>query len=312
MSDAGIEQWGRAWAAAIEGKANLRLFALLDPAQDKQSIPMLVSERAPNECLFNYDLDSPIAKATPRLVSLGASSSSPFLTWLTRTMPKRPVASLMMSSFELHVLASHFRRCINVELDGLGAMYLALWDPAILGTLVGQPDDDTLHVPGPALLAEQISDLLAPLSNWWYFDRSGRLHDVVSSQARPSQANPSSRQIVLGADQVDKLVEASVPDHLLQHIRQNQPELLERLPAAEHYRFARQQLHRAREHGLEGTGDLVNYICLALAFGSTFDESPSMARLLAQVREGLMTFDNALDKAPEDELAATARAPAPL
>lgn len=304
-----IEQWRSAWAQATAAQPALRLFALVDPAQNRRVVPLVVAESAPNECLFGHELDSPIARATPRLVSLIDPDASSLSAWLLRAMPTLPVATLLASTAGLPVLASHLRTCLDVELEGLDSMVLALWDPAILGTLVGQPDDDTLHVAGPALQHLQVEDLLAPLSHWWYCDREGGLHDAVPSGMRAERHDGVMRNKVLTQAQVSDLVEASVPDHLLQHIRQNQPELLERVPGTQHYRFVQQQLRRARARGLEGTGDIVNYVCLALAFGSRFDELPSMAVLWEKVKDGLMTFDEVLDKASETELVASAHAP---
>jgi hypothetical protein len=309
MTDEPIQQWQAAWSEAVNNDSTLRLFALFDCAQDKRIVSMIESDAAPNECMFGYELGSPIAKSTPRLVALSETGMSRLLTWSIRSMHARPIATLIASSLNLPSLSLHLRRCIDVELEGLDSMYLAIWDPVILATLVGQADDATLHVQGPALRPEQVSDLLAPLSHWWYFDRAGNLHDAVAPQWRKEQHDRPAQRMVLDADQVDLLVEASVPDHLLQHIRQNQPELLERMPNAHHYQFVRQQLRRAREHGLEGTGDLVNYTCLALAFGSQFDELPSVAELLGQVKAGTLSFDEALDKVPEAELISHTQVP---
>ena len=108
------------------------------------------------------------------------------------------------------------------------------------------------------------------------------------------------------------LVEASVPDHLLQHIEQNQPELLERLPPPDRYDFVRQQLARAREHRLGGTGDLVNYVCISLEYGARFDSVPSVAAALAKVKSGKESFNAAMDMFDEGELKAGAKAPALL
>lgn len=303
------EQWQTEWTNASNNNAELRLFALIDSAHDKRVVQMIASECAENECLFGYDLDSPIAKATPRLVSLSGSDTSRLQAWLLKSMVDRPIATLIASTLHLPALAAHFRQCMDVDLEGLESMYLALWDPAILGTLIGQLDDPTLHVPGPVLKPEQVRVLAWPLSHWWYLDRDGELHDAIAFAWRTQNHQGTFNKITLDAEQVEQLVEASVPDHLLQHIRQNQPELLERLASSHHYRFTQQQMLRAREYGLVGTGDLVNYICLALAFGSAFDELPSMSALLAQVEGGSMTFDQAMDKAPEDELAARETAP---
>ena len=309
MGSRTAEQWQTAWTSAFNNDAELQLFALIDSAQDKRVVQIIASESAENECLFGYDLDSPIAKATPRIVSLSGSDPSRLQSWLLKSMVDRPIATLIASTLQLPALAAHFRQCMDVDLEGLESMYLALWDPAILGTLIGQPDDATLHVPGPVLQPQQIRALAGPLSHWWYFDREGELHDAIAPAWQTQTHQYAPNKIVLDAEQVDQLVEASVPDHLLQHIRQNQPELLERLSSSHHYRFTQQQVLRAREHGLVGTGDLVNYICLALAFGSAFDELPAMAALLDQVKNGSMTFDQAMDKAPEDELTARKTVP---
>jgi hypothetical protein len=117
------------------------------------------------------------------------------------------------------------------------------------------------------------------------------------------------QKLVLSPQQVDDLVEAAVPDHLLQHIRQNQPELIEKLPESARYRFVRQQLARARAYGLEGTGDLVNYVCVALAFGSEFDLRANMPELLLQVKNQHLGFAQVLEKADEAALQASSSEP---
>jgi hypothetical protein len=304
----GPQTWHTGWARALETRPTLQLFALVDAAQDRRVLSMIGNEALPNECLFGYDLESPIALSTPRLVAIANPQTSRLVSWLLRTMPKKPVATLLASPNDLTALAAHLRHFLDVELDGIDSMFLALWDPAILGTLVGQVDDTTLHVPGPVLERQQLADLIAPMNHWWYCDREGRMHDAVPESLREQQPSHTPAKLVLEQPQIDDLVEASVPDHLLQHIRQNQPELLERLASRDHYRFVRQQMQRARSHGLEGTGDLVNYVCLALAYGAEFDELPSVAGPLSQVRAGKLSFGTALDQISEAELEAGKKA----
>ena len=308
----GAQKWHAAWASAITVQPALQLFALVDAAQDRRALSMIGNEALPNECLFGYELESPIAVSTPRLVAIANPQTSRLASWLLRTMPLKPVATLLASSDDLATLAVHLRQFLDVELDGIDSMFLALWDPAILGTLVGQIDDTTLHVPGPVLQPQQLADLLAPMSHWWYSDRDGGLHDAVPEGLRAPRPSHTVPKLVLEQPQIDDLVEASVPDHLLQHMRQNQPELLERLASRDHYRFVRQQVQRARGHGLEGMGDLVNYVCLALAYGAEFDELPSVAGPLLQVRAGKLSFGTALDQISEAELEAGKQLPALL
>jgi hypothetical protein len=140
------------------------------------------------------------------------------------------------------------------------------------------------------------------------------VHDALAARDDPKAADAAaaSNPIVLDEAQVEQLVEAAVPDHLLQHVRQNQPDLLVNLPAQDHYDFVRQQLRRARGHGLQGTGDLVNYVCLALAFGARFDEEPGMAGLLRRVRQQTLSFDALMKQADEAALEAAKTTPSLL
>lgn len=295
------------WRQLVADGLEVRLFALIDPAVDPRIISLIAEEKLDNECLFGYPLDSDIARSTPRLVQISRPEESSLLRWITKRAPVQPVATLLTAKVALPELAAHLKVCADAELGGLDSMYLAFWDPAILGTLIGQADDSTLHVPGPVLDTDQLALFLQPILRWWYWDRGGALHAAVP--APPNSEFQPLQKLVLAPHQVDDLVEAAVPDHLLQHIRQNQPELIEKLPEPVRYHFVRQQLARAREHGLEGTGDLVNYVCVALAFGSQFDLKANMPELLLQVKNKPMSFGQALEKADEAALQASSSEP---
>lgn len=295
------------WRQLVADGQEVHLFALIDAAVDPRAISLIAEERLANECLFGYPLDSDIARSTPRLVQISRPEESPLLRWITKRTPVQPVATLLAAKVALPDLVAHLKVCADAELEGLDSMYLAFWDPAILGTLIGQADDSTLHVPGPVLRTKQLAFFLHPILRWWYWDREGTLH--VAAPAPPASEIQPLQAMVLAPQQVDDLVEAAVPDHLLQHIRQNQPELIEKLPEPVRYRFVRQQLARARAHGLEGMGDLVNYVCVALAFGSQFDRLANMPELLLQVKNKQMGFVQALEKADEAALQASSSEP---
>ncbi|AMP12586.1 hypothetical protein CPter291_0291 [Collimonas pratensis] len=176
-------------------------------------------------------------------------------------------------------------------------MIFAFWDPAILGTLVGQKDDSTLHVPGPVLSARQRSKLLAGMSAWWYWDRNGQQH-----QMRDDTPHADVDQVVLPLKltsiQVDMLVEASVPDHLLGHIKDIQPQLLFDLPEAEQYARVEQHLLEARKLNLRGMQDIINYICAGLIYGSKMQHDSVMAGLLSNVKTGNISLSEALEQFP--------------
>ncbi len=299
--------WQDSWLEALKQDGDIKLYALVDPAQDASIIGRIHDAYLDNECLYGYDLDTPIAKTTPRLIAIASENSNRVLSKLLQQMPHRPVATLLAARCELPVLAQHLRDCMDVELQNLDSMFLAIWDPAILGTLFGVREDQTLHVPGPVLKPYQSQTLLGPIRHWWYWDRQGVMHDAAAFQIKEDR--PKELPLLLDAEQTDMLVEASVPDHMLYHLASNLPELLDRLPVEQRYTFVRQQLARGRQYGLLGTGDLVNYISIALAFGAEFDKQAAAGKILAKVESGELTFEQALKQFPEQEMEKCAQAP---
>jgi Domain of unknown function (DUF4123) len=297
--------WTDAWSVVKQANQTQRLFALIDPAQDPTLLNALARSGRSNACLFGYEIHSPIAKSTPRLIELGEEPGGEFLDHFLQRVPLNAGGTLFASDHDLQSLHQHLSTVADVNLDGIDSMFLAYWDPAILGTLLGQEDDLTLHVPGPVLDTAQRRAFFGPIQTWWYWDRSGQLHEAQTPDKPLASESPEDLKLLplqLNEDQTEMLVEASVPDHLLSHIQANQPELLEGAPRQIRYNFVRQQLARARSHGLVGMGDLVNYVCIALLYGPTFDEAANMPSLLARVRSGAIKFEDALVQADEPAL----------
>jgi hypothetical protein len=96
-------------------------------------------------------------------------------------------------------------------------MFFGFSDPAIFGTLVGQPDDATLYVKGTVLDKVQRRSCWAA---WWYWDRDGQQH-TVDVGATPPMRLPAP--LLLTQNQVDQLVEAGVSDHVLYFVDLTSP-----------------------------------------------------------------------------------------
>jgi hypothetical protein len=298
---------------AVLASRTLQLFALVDSAASPRLSESLAEGHAHSACLFGYAADAPIAKKTPRLVKLSQAGTSRLIKSIDGSQAPSHGVTILGSDVDFDALLAHLKSMLDVQLEGIDTMYLAFWDPAILATLTGSPTDTTLHVPGPVLGREQARAFRGPIAHWWYFDRKSRSHDALAAVGTSATSvEQTANPIALNAEQVEQLVEAAVPDHLLQHIRQNQPDLLLKLPATDHYDFVRQQLKRARKFGLQGTGDLVNYVCLALAFGARFDEEPTVAALLRQVQRKELSFDEVMKQADEQALEASKTPPSLL
>ena len=277
----------------------LNLYALADAAQNS-SLPLaILGSSQKSRCLFSYDDDAPIAKVSPHLVELDQNIQSRELKWIKRNAPAQPCVTLMATTLDFEQLFAHFAEFLEVTLPGKEKMFLAFWDPMILAALIGQPDDQTLHVKGPIYTVEQLAAFLNPISHGWYWDREAKLHAFnTTEKIMGTVDSKEALPLTLAQEQVDMLVELSVPDHVLQHIRENQPGLLIDIPEAQQYNFIRNHLADAREWGLKGMGDLLNYCSTASIYGPQFKNNETIRALLGKVKAGALSFDEAMDQFP--------------
>lgn len=286
--------------AALRQQLNIdapkRLFAIADAAQNS-ALPQAIAAGARQQCLFGDLQGAPLFKVAPHLVQLDdCGPDSQALRWIAHHAAGTASVSLLESTLSFDALFAHLSAHLDVRLDDGDEKFLAFWDPAILAALVDQADEATLYVQGPILTPAQRGSLLGPVTAWWYWDRDGVLHQIQPTHtAEPTSPPPWT----LTALQIDQLVEASVPDHVLGHLRENQPSVLLSVPPAQQYRFAIGQLRKARSYKLEGSGDLTNYVGLGFMWGADFDAPARIAPLLADVKAGKLSFDAAMLQMPD-------------
>jgi hypothetical protein len=291
-----LQQW-----QALPLAPDLNFYAIVDSAQDARLLPALraMAPGTQSQCLL-ADVNSPeLSKAAPHLVALPpfAEDSDAWLS-VFRSAASNPASiSIIASHWEFTVLFANLAAFTEIVLPDGDEMHFAFWDPAILGTLVGQKGDNTLHVPGPVLSAQQRSRLLAGISAWWYWDRNGQQHQI-GDEAPQADIDQVVLPLKLTSVQVDMLVEASVPDHLLGHIKETHPHLLFDLSEAEQYPRIEQHLLEARKLNLRGMQDIINYICAGLIYGSQMQRDSVMTELLDNVKAGQISLSEALEKFP--------------
>lgn len=289
--------WPERWSQLkLQGKP-MQLYLLLDAAQQRDLLGRLPPSGA--EALFAFSRGSKEGQVSPWLVHLGRSGQAlknvqqDFLNAVLDVVQASPCATLLASECGMPLLLAHLRRAMSPEMPAQNDSYLAFWDPAILAALLGQSDVETQSRIEPVLSPMQSRALLGPISHWWCWSRSGRLHEYAVGDFAELAAPMPLR---LSAVQVDALVQASVPDLLIYYVNLNQVHLRDKFePLAMHW-FARQQLVYARRLGLAGTRDLLNYLCVALALGERFDLYPSLSPILARVKAGELSFDQAMDE----------------
>ena len=276
--------------------SSLNWYAIADSAQHSDLPARLEWHGKESRCLFGASQGSPVAKLAPHLVELPSpSNSTNAWSWISLHAKSKPCVSVIATTLPFGDLFSQLAACTEVTLPDGESMFLAFWDPAILGTLMGQPDDLTLHVKGPVLSSNQRSMLVQGLGGWWYWDRDGRLHDV---RAEPANNDKSTGPITLTQQQVDDLVEASVPDHVLYYLELNQSFLISDISPTQRYALVQQALDRARDLGLFAMSDLVNYVCVELIYKQRMRQDRHIVDIFDQVKHGRLSFHDALEVLP--------------
>jgi len=281
---------------AASNDPSLNWFVIADNAQHEDLSNRFAADAINLRCLFDSLQGSPLSKKTPHLVELGSplQSDKPW-KWLIRESTQTPCISVIAAPGNFESLYGHLVQHTQVVLPDEDTMFCAFWDPAILGTLMGQSDDYSLHVSGPVLNIEQRANLTNGIGFWWYWDRSGAMHSI-SVGASNTQNNTGF--LKLNQQQVDDLVEASVPHHILHYINLNQSHLIRDVHLGERYSLVRTAMIRAREIGLASMRDLVDFVCVVLIYKSDVHQNKLILELLEQVKRGELSFRRAIEELP--------------
>lgn len=272
---------------------SLNWYAIADSAQHKDLPGALLKNGAQARCLLGAPQGSPVARHAPHLVSLESPlDAGSAWSWIHLNVKNSPCLSIVATRMSFDKLFRQLAACTEVVLPDGDAMFFAFWDPAILGTLIGQVDDETLHVKGPVLDPMQQAMLTSLMALWSYWDRDGNIHSIALKQDINSQ---KAEILSLAQRQVDDLVEASVPDHILYYLELNHPNLISDILPRERYITVRRSLAGARELGLFLMGDLVNYVCIEAIYKTRLHTDALVINLLKKVKRKEMIFADALN-----------------
>ncbi len=282
--------------AIAERNPSWNWYAIADSAQHRALPTALVHETELPRCLFGAPQGSPMAAKAPHLIALAPpQTNGEAWKWIGHNAAKLPCVTVLASPCDFNAVFAHLERFTEIRLPDGEEMFFGFWDPAILGTLVGQSDDDTLHVSGPVLDAMQRSTFLADIGAWMYWDRGGTMRSI-DTVISPGEYAPTPLQLT--QHQVDDLVEASVPDHVHYYVELNQPQLISDIAPANRYGLVQKAVADGREIKLEAMGDLVNFVCAALIYKERLHQDPSILTLFDRVKHGALSFAEALTKMP--------------
>lgn len=286
-----------ALAVVAQNQPQWNWYAIADSAQEKTLPAALTAVGGEVRCLLGATQGSPLAEHSPHLVSLPSPArGGSTWEWIARMGVRKPCVTVLASQLGFDALFGQLKQFTEIRLPDDTEMFFAFWDPAILGTLIGQRDDRTLYVKGPVLDDEQLALLYGGLSGWWYWDRDGEMHTVSIEVEAPTVR--LDKPLKLRQHQVDELVDASTPDHVLYYVDLNQPHLLRDIRPEARYGYVMRALSGAQGIGLETMKDLVNYVSVSLIYGTRWNQDSVIAGVLERVKDGRIRFSEAMELLP--------------
>lgn len=283
----------------------IRHYALVDPAQDSTLPGKLRGVR--DRCLLGDA--SAVSEVSPHLLEFpAATESAGAIKLLASERLCQSAVVLLSSPLDFDRLFAHLLRFLDVKINASKTMLLAWWDPAIMASLLGQPDDDTLYEKGPVFDSEQRHSFVAPLSGIGYWDRLGRFRKIDVGQLDDTvPASPPSRHhavlpLQFSADQVRALVKAATPDQVLYELRLNQPGVLSGRDEWQNYAMTCGLVDAAHGHGVRGLQDLVNFTGTGMILGEGFHQFPQIADELASMQRDQRSFSEVMRALPPHTL----------
>lgn len=272
----------------------LSIYALADAAQDKFFLSKWM--HLPQRNLLTEAAGEKAAQISPHLIQLNSEMTS--LEWIhiQKRVISTPKMTLIVSPLNFEEMYAHLRQFTNVRFDGGLEMFLAFWDPIILATLLGHQADETLYIQEQVLDKEQKQILLGPIHTWWYWDRLGQLQQITGLNLQSfQQSYDSQNPLCFSVDQEEKMVEATFPDHLIYYLKLNNYFLVENFTAWDLYQYVISALKQARRFHLQGTRDILNFICLKLGYQEHFEMDLQLQTVLLRVKEKQITMDQAME-----------------
>lgn len=274
------------------------IYGLVDAAQDRFFCKKNSHLQMRN--LLTEAAGEKAAEISPYLVKLSHYSNNLEWQYISKKVVGTSIMTFIVTELSFNDLYDHLRQFTNVKFEGGLEMYLAFWDPMILGTLVGQKSDKTLYVNKQVLSVEQKKILLEPIFSWLYWDRLKQLHTIKGkNKSEFVKFYDWQRHFEFTIEQEELMVEATFPDHLIYFLKLNNPFLVEDFNEWALYQYVVEKIALAREYDLKGTRDILNFICLTLTYKNNFEQDSTLQSLLIEVEKKIITMDQLMENLVE-------------
>ena len=260
----------------MDSTEGLHWSALVDGAFDHGADPFAAA--IPRHALYGengalHDLLSASPYLLP-LDGLTGEEQHAMISALGKHCQGRPMLSFVASWESPERLALLWQPCLQLVVEGDDTRFLLRFaDTRVLAALP--------VALGPAAWAE----LTAPVAQWHLVSREGMVETLPLSGRRTEPAAHRSGPLKLSQDELDRMVDAAMPDALLDALHRQAPGILATAEPAQTHQLVAQAFALARQHRIEAMPDMLLLASYALATGESGLRSPELQQRLRESRQ---------------------------
>jgi Domain of unknown function (DUF4123) len=242
--------------ASDSANGDVTACAMFDEAFDYGSTRLPLS--LPAERLYGLGRWERLSELSPVLIQLPVGQGKELqqaIGHLVRHSAGRPMLSFAVSRLGLADLADHWRDCIAPAVAGMEAPLLRFADTRVAAVL-------------PASLEPaNWRRLSAPVDHWWIVDRAGRLAELRLPIEEPASVPTQAHAFELSDDEVNRLVQASMPDTLVQTMIDQLPELVPKDGRLQFYELMSEVVDQAEKSAIDSYPDIYALAVYAVTSG---------------------------------------------
>jgi hypothetical protein len=230
--------------------------------------------------LFDFTKEESALAVAPILVQAGANgivrAPRSLFEWIERNGTYTSSTIMLTSPLDIGTMKNRLVTRLDVRLSEEMEAMLRFFDPRVLESLTR------------ILSVEQVNQFFSVAQEWEYMDRAG-IPKKITAAFRELEL--LSAPMTLDQKQEFALLEASEVDQVLDLLRSNLPELMEKLSWPDQYTFISRQLVTAKQEGLDSVLELAVYAMMILSKGEAVKNGPSWRSFLAKLKRDDYDFE---------------------
>lgn len=248
---------------ALEQNSN-GIFLLIDSAQ-YHAIWRVLEYRYRRLPWISLCEEAEALESSPVLIHVPADQTRT-LAWFLEHTHGMHCLSWIISPLGLIDLREHLRGLSKVAVEDGSEFDMRYYDTRILPAWYQMLDH------------QQEPHALGPITSWSYMGHDGMPCTIFGHGERNA---PPAQTLRLTLLQEQKLLDAALPDIVLQRLEDNGNADLEALPLAQRHDFIAEQVTKARkQYGITSSEEIVLFCSLALGIGRNFDKLLPVAQVL--------------------------------